>query len=451
MFKNYIKEINKITNVSPLFYITYDTNRAIGLEELIRSYHIIDGNFTYTSKLLQERELFSYTVQQKKHNSYALFKDKKVEEYIIKNSSKRPYVQFFKPTAAIEQFAKDAYQIANANAHISTLIEDKISQYSLLLEHFQEFLPKTIITRLSQIDTNSFMGNFDNGVVIQFDRGHAGNNTFFINNKSDLINFLQDEIINDRKIKCTELLVGKPLTVNGVATSRGTFVGGLSDQITGIKEIKAKQGEACGNNWCQQTIQDFERKAIVALCEKAGNFIFSKGFRGQFGIDVFVTAEKIYLIEINARQTTSTQIYTKLQIENGQIPLSFIHLLEFFGIENTIDISQYNNENSLPISASSLIIRNNTKNPLRILNSYNGIYDIETIQKKEDAYAITELYSLSTALILESLENNIIEPDEEIFKIQVRGSLIDEDNFIDKNILKIVQKVLNITKIITYE
>ncbi len=447
MIREYIEMINKATLGSPIFYLTKNIERSFGLENLLRHFYIITGQNSYTIRLLEERGIEVMLTQPELSSSLQLIKDSKVQEYITKNTRNKAHLMYFKPSRALEVASGDNI-VLNPDARIAGKIENKITQYQLLQEGgFGDNLPKAILKRISEVDFDSLVKELGSSFVVQFDVGHSGNSTFFIHSKEEFDTFKNEYFRTNMMMKFVQTCAFHFITTNGVATINGTYVGGLCNQMTGLQELGALRGETCGNNWYQLGVTDQIREEAVALTKLLGEYFYTLGYRGFFGVDFSITGEELYILEINARQTASIQDFTKLQLENEEIPLAVINLLELLQIPFSIDIEQYNKNNAQPIDASALIVRNHAK-PFQVLESYGGLYDIESVTKKEDAYAIDEIYSTSRALILEAIEGRMIGQGDDFLKISVRGNVLKDMEHIDDNILNIIATIQAKTKTI---
>src|SRR5690606_398586 len=103
---------------------------------------------------------------------------------------------------------------------------------------------------------------------------------------------------------------GHPFTINACNYNGKTYVGGLSYQYTGIPELTSVRAATVGNDWQipAELLSPEQVKQISALTIKVGHYLQENhGYRGLFGLDMVVEfhSGKIYLVEINPRQTAS--------------------------------------------------------------------------------------------------------------------------------------------------
>lgn len=443
MLKDYINLINKVTNKSPIFYVSNNAERALGVEDILSNYIIINSESNYITNLLKEKGVNIYSSENSTiKNSLDLIKDLNVKNFITSHSRDNANLMFFRISKAIKK-ASVGYNVLNPDPYISTEIENKIYQYEKLSNsEFKNYLPKTIIKRINEVNYESISEFLGTSFVIQFDIGHAGNSTFFINDKAQFNEFVLKYKETNMKMKFSELLNYNFITLNGVATRYGSYIAGLSNQITGLRELNALKGETCGTNWNQIGITTDIRKEAVDLTSNIGKYLYEIGFKGFFGIDIAIHNNQLYILEINSRQTASVQYHTKLQLENNQIPLWIINLMEFLNIEFSIDVEQYNYENNLPIDASTLIVRNHFEKEIELNSTYNGIYNLEDLKFEEDSYSINDIYSKSKVLILEQTTGKNIKPNEEFLKIITKGNILKDLNSLDDNISITLGKIL---------
>jgi predicted ATP-grasp superfamily ATP-dependent carboligase len=422
-----LSKINNKLKDSKLFYLSNDPERALGLERLIENYvvvHIdeneyIDDFEKYGIKyfcLSKERELASDFFR----SSIKLIRDQKFLEFFHKEKSVTNYFQTFKISPAFEFSVKELGGILlNTSAELNHLYEDKISQYQILSK-LNIQLPKTKIVKMEEINYMDVFKEFGAIFVLQFARGHTGSSTIFINNEQEFIE-IKNKFIK-RTVKISESIEGIAYTLNCCTTKHGVFMGGLSKQVTGIKELTPMLGGTVGNDWSNQT--DFikgldELKNEIRII---GEKMYQDGYRGMFGLDLIVKNDGSFVfIEINARQPASIPMYTKLQLIKGQIPLSLIHLAEFLNIEYQIDIEQYNKTNMERLifcqifirAPQDLIIRTRFQSGIYRLQGDNAGYNPITGKKAPNSIFLDERQDKS--LIFQNSEGIILKGKSEEF------------------------------------
>lgn len=219
----------------------------------------------------------------------------------------------FKNTPAIEAFcAERTWKLLNPSAALAERIENKITQVEYLGTIGAAHFPPHTIGALGSMAWDG------SPKVIQWAHGHTGGGTILVSSEAEFT-ALQKKF-PERPARATAVITGPSFTVNAVVTASGaTLVGNISYQITGLSPFTDSSFATVGNDWSatHTILSDAEIGQIQAMATEIGAKLHSDGWRGLFGIDIMkdVTLEKLYLIEINARQPASTTLESRLQEE----------------------------------------------------------------------------------------------------------------------------------------
>lgn len=459
-------------STKPIFFVCNDPERALGLEHIIENYHIICSDDNPFIQIAKERgiQIFSLAKIEGKtnpifRNSNRLLKHKKVQEYIKKNTPKneKPNIIVFKVSLQIEKTcAKLNYNLLNTTSALNKRFELKISQYNNL-KNLGSFFPKTIISTLGNTTYSKLKNKLGEKIVIQYNRGHTGNSTIFINNEKEYIK--QKRKYRNRLARIAEYIQGDVYTLNACITRFGIVYGGISFQITGIEGLTSKEGGTVGNDWkYPEKISPKNHKQIKEILSRLEKSLISQKYKGLFGIDFIITPkQRIYLIELNARQPASTPIHTKLMLNEEFIPLQAFHLAEFLFKENaeyirflnkyfhkgiadtniTRYIQEQNKLATIPIDAAQIFFRNISNKREKISqNIQQGIYTYhnERLTKTGQGYNIQDIIP-EEHLILATKQGQIVSPDSEIARIQNLKGIITKEGKLKKHIQKIIKKV----------
>jgi hypothetical protein len=381
------EKVNTKTSNTPIFYIGNDAERALGLEKLLTSFHIIciDDNEMVDYMLKEGVQIFCLEKERGElnelyRNSNRLLLHELTQEYIKKETPPdiKGYLMVFKMAPNIERTAKKmGFSLLNTTAALNRKFELKLSQYEAL-KNLPIKLPETVITSLDKAEFESLSQKLSPHFVVQFNRGHTGMGTIMIDAKSDLDDI--KEQFPHREVRISRHIYGDAYTLNACATKYGIYWGGLSFQITGIEECTSRKGGTVGNDWSfPQNLSQKVMREIDAYTRIIGKEMKQHGFQGMFGLDIVLEKETNipYIIEINARQPASIPMFTKLQIAAGEIPLSLISLAEFLGIDYDIPIDEYNKKASSPFEAAQLFIRNKFDNDAIVIGGIKvGVYKL---------------------------------------------------------------------------
>jgi predicted ATP-grasp superfamily ATP-dependent carboligase len=348
-------------------YIARDIERALG-QQPNESYRIITNRSILAEEIQRLLPEFVTIIDSTDHkilDTHELLQDPKVIS--ILNTSKSS-VLVFKNTKLIEDICKqNNWQLLNPSYSLAEQIENKISQITWLDEIGETWLPPHLIT-----DTKNIKWQ-DKKIVLQWAHGHTGDGTVIVDNSKTLKD-IQTKFPN-RTVRVTDYINGPSFTVNIVVNKDTICIGNISYQITGLTPFTDTIFSTIGNDWSltHSILNEQEIITIQKLAILIGQKMQKSGWKGLFGIDIMKDEElnKIFLIEINARQPASTTYESQLQNINRDQGIQGINIFE-------AHIKALNDETIdseiIPINDGAQIIQ-------RITNQTNQIStkDIESI------------------------------------------------------------------------
>jgi hypothetical protein len=441
-----------------IFYVCNDPERALGVENSLENYHIVTIDNSPIVPILRDKGINVFSLAESLgennpifRNSYRLLKHEATQEYIENNRTGDAYIQVFKIAPNIEKIAKLLdLKLLNTSAKLNRKFENKLPQYKHLHNIGLNF-PHTNLIRLKDISYDQTVEEFGKNFVVQFNRGHTGSGTIFINN-SEQLEELKDQFPK-RRVRISEKIEGEAWTLNACTTRFGTVYGGLSYQITGIDAATAQKGATVGNDWTEASrLASSTLSKIIDITEKAGSFIHQAGFQGLFGLDLIVNDKgEVFLIEINARQPASTGMHNKLMLRESMIPISAFHIAEFmyesdesymsfinqftknklrspFKIMNRV--KEINRNGLLFDDGAQIIIRNRTGDSLKVSEQTTvGVYDSSSYLRPDySVESITE----DEYILLHIPEGQKVSKGSELARIQSLKKLTDSGKIIDE-------------------
>lgn len=216
----------------------------------------------------------------------------------------------FKNTKQIEELAHSKkWKLLNPSAELAEKIENKITQVGWL-GNLAELLPPHHITLVKKISAGT-------SGVLQWAHGHTGGSTIHLTKDSEIQN-LQTKF-PEREARITTYIKGPMFTANIVVAKNAILIGNVSYQITGLPPFTDNIFSTVGNDWSvpPTILTDKQLEEFNNIAQLVAKKIQSEGWRGLFGIDVVYDEErdKLFLIEINARQPASTTYESQLQMK----------------------------------------------------------------------------------------------------------------------------------------
>ena len=325
IIKNYI--------LNPVFYVTRDIERALGLNLSISNYYIISNYTEYGKSLAKKYKNILLIKEEKMLDTWELLKHSKVKKNINHLSSPRrrgsswlahnrldprlrgddrrhsPDILVFKNTSQIEKIChENNWNLLNPATKLSNEIEEKISQIKWL-GSLKKYLPKYQIKKCGKIKWGG------KKFVLQFNHSHTGSGTLLIENENQL-----NEIKNKfplREARVADYIDGPLFTNNNIVWEKQILFGNINYQITGLKPFTDLRFATIGNDWTlpNKILSAEQIKKYKKIANDVGQRMKKFGWKGLFGIDVVIDKKtgRLYLLEINARQPASASFESGLQ------------------------------------------------------------------------------------------------------------------------------------------
>lgn len=435
----------------PVFYLTNDPFKAIGLEKIIPNYHIVCIDQNPVIKQLKKGGVRVFCLEEEvgernviPRSSKLLYKHPLTQQYLIEHSPKSRHCNlvFFKPTFDPLKSAPPRLQgrirVLGNSVELNKEFEDKISFFSKALD-LKLPVPRGVIGRFKSFHFADLRRQYGAPVVVQFRRGWAGNRTFFVREKEEF-----DKLkarFASQEAKVTEFIKGITLTNNACVTRQGVLVSAPFLQITGVKELVSYPGASCGNQWGVRVEPKIQEK-ILLLTKKIGEVMRAFGYLGFFGLDFLIedSTGRVYIGENNARLTASVPFFTQLEILHKFPPLLAFHLLEFLSLRFKIESRSLNERYQEGFRGGRLVVRNSHGKPIKIASIMpSGTYTLK-LEKVEEGYRL-ESIKKNTFLLLLPGPGRRVNPDQEIFHLQSLDLLVSSEGEIKSDILKMIRKI----------
>ncbi|MFA5188135.1 MAG: ATP-grasp domain-containing protein [Patescibacteria group bacterium] len=246
----------------------------------------------------------------------------------------------------------------------------------------------------------------------------GGKGTLFIKNEKEFKKFKAQ--IKEGKfhgkvltlVNVTRFITGLSCSVACCATKYGTLVSKIQRQIIDIPQVispKKGNGLFCGHVFGSELNAKIVKQSQV-IAQGLGKHMYKQGYKGIFGIDLIVNqkANKVYLVECNARYTGAFPILSMIHLKYKIIPMDFFHFLEFLDIPYKINVSQLNKMYQKPISGSHLVLSNTKDYDLIVKNELEvGVYNFnpknKTIIFKKEAIFYDDLKSDNDFILVDGV------------------------------------------------
>ncbi len=306
-----------------ILYVTRDIERALGVQPHA-NYQIVANATAYAESVKKTYPDFIHLIDSTREDSGLLdtreLLDNKALHLLIKDIDANDIsIVVFKNTPQIEEICKkNNWNLLNPSSTLAEKIENKMTQVEYLASLGEKYLPPHSLITAKEITWNK------KPLIIQWAHSHTGLGTTLVNS-ADELSAVQDKF-PERLARVTSYVHGPSFTLNVVVADKKIFLGNISYQITGIPPFTENLFTTIGNDWSltHSLLNEDEIGAIETMATDIAHKLQTDGWKGLFGIDVMRDDElnKIFLIEINARQPASTTYESQLQQKNRELGVS---------------------------------------------------------------------------------------------------------------------------------
>ena len=278
--------------------------------------------------------------------------------------------------------------------------------------------------------------------VVRFPYGSSGQFTFIVHEEKDY-NVIIEKYLGHPAI-FEKFIKGFSLNVNAVIvdTPEGekTVCSFPSVQLTGMPQCCNYSSSFCGNDFSSACSLDKKTiDEVIRITQIIGGWMGSYGFRGVFGMDLMVSEEKVYPLEINPRFQNSTALFDTLKVISGQDKnmLFLLHVLQFLQGEDVAIqafLKKYPYEEFMtPLQGAQVILHNKVgKNKIKrsvLPGVYN--YDGTNFSYQRPEALLSEKVKTDEILLTCAVPGKgvVIEDNSPLCKIQCLKKVVgDYDN-----------------------
>lgn len=366
------KIIDFLEEAGPIFFVGPSAGRAVGLETELPDYHIIASRLPAEADLLAAgAKLFA--LGKDVPNAGKLLSEPAVVEYIQRQAAGRTAnILTFKPSPMIEiACAKHGWRYLGNSSALNREWEDKVK----FAQKTDALGLRNAGSRIVKLEAGESLPQLDFAAgrryVVQFSRGYSGNSTFLVEGGAQAEAIFTQAA--GRRVKLSEYVPGDTYTLDACLGPFGLLLSQPILQITGFGEFNRQRLGTCGNDYAYgRQLGEAGRHAIEEGVRRVAGQLQAEGYRGILGFDFVVAGETAHIIEVNPRLVGSIPVFTKLQLEAGEMPFLLLHLLAFLGFDfSGTRIAAARRD----FEYSQLILRNNASEARRVDQTLeSGIY-----------------------------------------------------------------------------
>lgn len=228
-------------------------------------------------------------------------------------------------------------------------------------------------------------------------------------------------LIIERKIE------GISPSITGCVTQFGILTGVVQTQIIDIPEVvdvKRGGGMFVGHDWSYQHYPEKIQKQARKIAQKFGEYLFKKGYKGIFGIDLIIErrTDRVYPCECNPRYTGAFPVYSMIQFKQGEPPFDIFHLLEHLKIDYQMDFQSVQQTYWQKKEGAHLVLCNRTANWVKIEGEIRaGVFQLgnEQIKFIRPGFSLLDIKNEDEFVLTDGVpfKGEVIKPNLRILKI----------------------------------
>lgn len=285
----------------------------------------------------------------------------------------------------------------------------------------------------------------------------------FVEQKRELSRFWErverfKKLYNLQYVIIEKQIEGISPSITGCITRFGVLSGIVQTQITDIGEvidIKRGGGMFVGHDWSYRHYSEKIQNQARQIAKKFGEYLYQKGYRGIFGIDLIVEdkTDKVYPCECNPRLTGAFPVYSMMQLKQGEPPFDIFHLLEHLNIDYQMDFPTVQQVYRQKKEGAHLILNNKTAEWLKIEGEIKaGVYRWTNGQLVfvRPGFSLLDIQEPDEFVLTDGVpfKGEIIKPNLRILKIIFPRKILTTDGKkIDERTQKIVELVYQCLKL----
>jgi hypothetical protein len=337
-------------NQTPLFYVSTSTYNILGADQWIGNLHFINSIDSFDG-----RHPHVFTAVPPPGESLPSIEA--ANNFLLAHPSAADQVRSAGPGAGVLFLMFDEHtealahnlglKVAHPAARLRQHLDSKITTTRLATRAGISSVPNVLAHVDSYRTLREVARELGPDLVVQLPYGDSGATTFFISSEADY-RLHADKIEAHPEVKVMKRIRCRQTTIEGCVTRRGALAGPLITELIGFPELTPFAGGWCGNEIFAPEAStlispDVRRQAQLAVLAM-GEQLRQEGYWGVFGLDFLLDQDTgtLYLGEMNPRITGATPLTNQAILDQHQPPLLLFHLMEWMGVEFSIDVDAFN-------------------------------------------------------------------------------------------------------------
>lgn len=343
-------------NETPIYFISATNFNLLGADEWVHHFKYINYIDCYDGRhpnLFVPPEISHEEFESIEDINNYLLEHKAVADYIqSRGPGKAMFLMFDETTEALA--VELGLEVCLPPASLRTRLDDKLETTRIAEKAGVACVPNVLASVDSYESLCEVSRHLGPDLVVQTAFGDSGHTTFMISDEDDWREHA-DKIVDAGDVKIMKRIKPRGTAVEACVTRHGTIVAPIMTELVGFEELTPYEGGWCGNEIFADpfdaALQTQAREATLAM----GECLKKEGYRGYFELDFLIDRDtgEMYLGEMNPRITGASSITNHAAFALSDMPLFMFHLLEWMGVDYTLDVDEINRRWAQPENIDS--------------------------------------------------------------------------------------------------
>lgn len=372
-------------NTEPIYFISATNFNLLGMDEWIRNF-----NFICAIDCFDGAHPHVFVPPERPHKPFESIED--INNYLLDHpdvlsmikergpGGKAVFLMFDEQTERLCERA--GLQVCFPPAALRTRIDDKVETTRIADRAGVESVPNVLTKVDSYATLRKASRRLGEDLVVQTAFGDSGHTTYFISTEADFKKHEKD-IVAAPEVKVMKRIRCRGSALEACVTRHGTIVGPLMTELVGFPELTPYKGGWCGNEVFAGAFRPETRRDARRAAMAFGDELRKMGYRGYFELDFLTDLDtgKVYLGECNPRITGASSMTNLAAFAHADAPLFVFHLLEWMGVDYTLDVDELNERWADPDNIdtwSQLVIKHTSESIGQITGApSSGIWELD--------------------------------------------------------------------------
>lgn len=372
-------------NTEPVYFISATPFNLLGMDEWVRGFTYINAIDCFDG---QHPNVF--VPREIDHEPWTSIED--INNYLLSHpdvakfikergdGGKAVFLMFDEKTEALCE--KLGLEVCFPSSALRNQIDDKVETTRIADRAGVKSVPNVLGKVESYKALRKLSAKLGDDLVIQTAYGDSGHTTFFVSNETDFEKYAE-EITEAPEVKVMKRIRCRGAAIEACVTKNGTIVGPLMTELVGFKEMTPYRGGWCGNEVFAGAFSGKMRKKARNSAMAFGDELAKLGYRGYFELDFLLDmdTDKVYLGECNPRITGASSMTNLASFAHADAPLFLFHLLEWMGVDVSLDVDELNSRWADPeyIDSWSQLVMKYTGDDVRHITAApkSGLWELD--------------------------------------------------------------------------